>query len=337
MIRKEKQLYKSGRKNENAYHFSPFTKKQRFLIYLSAITLIFSIIVSVLSFFDIISWGDIKNFTGIVDGVDPVESDFAVYYLNVGQSDCTIVECNDEVLMIDCGTYNQRNIIRRSLMSLNIDTIDYMLITHQHDDHFGAAATIIDNWDVENFIMPRLYQENNVSTIHYDHLLETLDKTNIKTIPVQECGNFKLGGAEVQILSPTAHSSNLNNMSVVLKITYGETVFLFQGDSEQQIEKQLLRSGVDLNADILKVGHHGSNTSTTDDFLDAVTPQCVIISAGPDNSYKHPHGKVLKRLEERNITPYITSYNGHITVSSDGNEITVSTEYANGHFYYSYS
>lgn len=326
MTKNEKAIYKSGRKNENGYPRFQLTKKQKKLLAYAVVITIIGVIVYILDFTRVSSISEIKNVFGAIDGVKPVDSDFAVYYLDVGQSDCTIVICDDEVLMIDCGTYNQLNTIRQSIHSLEIDKIDYMLITHQHDDHMGSATDLLNDLKVENFIMPKLAQSNNVTSKTYNVLINSLDSKNINKIIAQDCKSFMLGEALVEILSPVTQSNNLNNMSVVLKITYGNTEFLFQGDAESKIENDLLRSDYDIDVDVLKVGHHGSKTSSTDKYLDATSPQIAIISSGYGNNYGHPNGTILERFEQEGITAFSTFLNGDITVSSDGKIITVYTQ-----------
>lgn len=326
MTKNEKAIYKSGRKNENGYPRFQLTKKQKKLLAYAVVITIIGVIVYILDFTGVSSISEIKNVFGAIDGVKPVGSDFAVYYLDVGQSDCTIVICDDKVLMIDCGTYNQLNTIRQSIHSLEIDKIDYMLITHQHDDHMGSAVNLIEDLTVKNFIMPRLMQSNNVESKAYNVLINTFDSKKINKIPAQDCKSFMLGEALVEILAPTVQSNNLNNMSVVLKITYGDTEFLFQGDAESKIENDLLRSDYDIDVDVLKVGHHGSKTSSTDKYLDATSPQIAIISSGYGNNYGHPNGTILERFEQEGITAFSTFLNGDITVSSDGKIITVYTQ-----------
>lgn len=326
MTNKEKLIYKSGRKNDNGYPKFQFTKKQKkFLRYFALISIV-ALVVYALDFSGIASVSEIKNYLGVIDGVRPVDSDFAVYYLDVGQSDCTIVVCDDEVLMIDCGTYNQLNLIRQSIHTLEIDEIDYMIVTHQHDDHMGSATDLINDLPVKNFIMPKLTQSNNVMSKSYNVLINTLDNKKITKIPAQNCKSFMLGRALVEILSPSVQNNNLNNMSVVLKITFGNTEFLFQGDAESKIENDLLRSDYDIDVDVLKIGHHGSKTSSTDKYLEATSPDIAIISSGYDNNYGHPNGTVLNRLENDNIKAFSTFLDGDIAVTSDGETITVYTQ-----------
>ncbi len=324
MREKEKQIYKSGNENKNGYRFKRFSLKFRIVFYISVIALVVFSIVSILDKQDIITWNDIKNTTGAIEGIKPIDSSFAMYFLDVGQSDCTIIICDDKVMIIDCGTHNQVNTIKESLLSLNIKKIDYMLITHQHDDHMGGAAEIIKNWEIKNFIMPKILEENDVSGFTYENLLGTLFKDiDTNKIAAQDCKSFMLGSAKVEFLSPTKLDKNLNNMSVVVKITYGETSFLLQGDAESKIENMLVNSQLDIDVDVLKLGHHGSNTSSNDKFLKAVSPQVTIISSGYDNTYNHPNDNVLNRVDNIETDTFVTSLHGNITVTSDGSKIVV--------------
>lgn len=320
------ELYKSGEKNKYGYRKS--IKLFKFPIILSIIVsfLILCSVITVLDKTNVISWNKIQSYVGAVNSVSNHNSDFSVHYLNVGQSDCSIVVCDNKVLMIDTSLKANINEVREALISLNIDTIDYMIITHQHDDHMGGASTIINNFNVKNVIMPKLSKINMVTTYAYEELLTSIKDKKVNPIPATSGLEFFLGSSKVKILSPTVQDENLNNMSVVIKLTYGNNSFLFTGDAEKSVEKQLLNSGVDIKADVLKLGHHGSNTSSTDSFLNTVKPRYAVISCGSDNSYGHPSKDVIERLHKNNIPYYITNYHGNITFTSDGNNINVTTE-----------
>lgn len=323
----EQKLYKDGKRNPNGYRMHRFPLKTRIIFVLSAVFLIICCVMSLLEKYDIYSWNQLKTDTGIISGAETTDSDFSVYYLNVGQGDCSIIISGDSVMMIDTATPNRMNEIRSSLMTINIETIDYLVITHQHDDHMGCAAEIIESYNVKNIIMPKLSEINMVTTQAYEDLLTAVDEKNVNPIAATSGYTFSLGGSSVEIFSPSKQDKNLNNMSVVLKVTFGDTRFLFQGDAESKIENALLKSDFDLKADVLKVGHHGSNTSSTQKYLNAVSPEFAILSYGADNSYGHPHEEVLERLENSNISVYSTALNGIITVTSDGKNISVKTEH----------
>lgn len=331
MRRKEKQIYKSGRKNPDGYFFSQFTIfDNQFIRNIVIIVAVIIVFYEVLSLFGVISWNKLTSGIGIVDGLKKQDSNFAVYYLDVGQSDCTIITCDDEVMLIDSGTSNQGYNIRTSLFTLGIEEIDYMVITHQHDDHMGAAAELLSHYSVSNIMMPKIADVSSVNMLSYDNLLEAISENDVNPIPVSGGESFTLGSALVEVLSPIKQDDNLNNMSVVLKVTYGETSFLFLGDSEKEIEKQLLRSGESLSADVLKVGHHGSATSSHESFLEAVNPTYAVISCGDLNSFGHPHSDVINRLLDYDIVPYITSFNGNIIAASDGKNVKMYAEKETG-------
>lgn len=324
MTLKERKLYKSGKRNINGYRFNPFDyfnnrNRAKIVCAVLAVCLIFEFLCIV----GVTSWTELLDFIGIVDCVRKQDSDFAVYYLDAGQGDCTVVICDDEVMMIDTGTLNQSYNIRNSLYMLGVDNIDYLLITHQHDDHIGSASEIINHYSVSDILMPKLSDENNVDSLAYYDLFKSIAGKKINSKAVSCGDSFMLGSALVEIFAPMRQDKNINNMSVVLKITYGNTTFLFTGDSEKEVEKRLLREGIDISADVLSVGHHGSKTSSTDNFLSAVNPQYAVISCGKDNNFGHPSSDTLLKFEEMNILPYITSVNGDIVITSDGDNVTV--------------
>ncbi len=326
MLKKERNLYKSGENNRNAYKFHILTQKERRNALIIVLLCTFGLIVATLELFGITNWHKVSVFSGAVDGINVADADFAVYYLDVGQSDCSIVVCNDEVMVIDTGSYPQLADIQEALYALEVETIDYLVVTHQHDDHMSGAERLIEHYDVKNIIMPTLSNENAVKSETYYRLLRAITDNNVNPISAQGLDKFNLGGASIDILAPQKQYKELNNMSIVMKITYGETAFLFQGDAESQVEKDLLFSDFDLSADVLKLGHHGSKTASTEKYLDAVNPEVAIVSCGQGNSYGHPRVTVMEYLIERNIDYFITVDNGDIIVASDGKNIKVLTQ-----------
>jgi competence protein ComEC len=193
--------------------------------------------------------------------------------------------------------------------------LDYIIATHPHEDHIGNMSYIIDNFEVLNFYAPKV----NSNTKAFETMVESLVikdlkikvlKPNIKSIDLGE-------NTKVDVFSPISNEyENLNNFSSIIKISYGTTSFLFTGDSEELSEKEVLTQGYDLKSDVLKVGHHGSSSSTSKRFLDAVDPYIAVISVGKDNSYGHPSQEVLSRLKD--LTIYQTDLDGNILIKSDG-------------------
>lgn len=326
MLKREKKLYKSAENNRDGYKFHILTQKERRKAFIIALLCIFGFIVTILEIFGITNWDKVSVYTGAVDGIKVADTDFAVYYLDVGQSDCSIVVCDGEVMVIDTGSYPQLVEIQETLYALNVKSIDYLVVTHQHDDHMSCAERLMQIYNIENIIMPKLSEENAVNSETYTRLLRAIVDFGVNPIAAQHGETLKLGSATVNILAPLKQYKELNNMSVILKISYGETSFLFQGDAESQVENDLLFSDYDLTADVLKLGHHGSKTANTEKYIDAVNPQLAVISCGQGNSYGHPRVTVMEYLVELNIDFYITVDSGDITVSSDGKTITVLTE-----------
>ena len=327
MTLKEKILYIKGKRNPDGYGFNPldYTANRKRTVFI-CLVIVAGLILEILCLCGATSWQKIFSATNVVRSVKQQDSNFAVYYLDVGQSDCTIVICNDEVLMIDTGTINQLNTIKTNLYMLEIDTIDYMLITHPHEDHMGSASEIIKDYNVLNILMPSLTVENYVPSFTYNNLLNVISENNVNPETVSYGDSFMLGSAVVEIFAPINQDDNFNNLSVVAKITYGDTSFLFTGDAEEEVEKQILREKADVSADALKAGHHGSNTSSTDEFISAVNPRYVIFSSGSDNDYGHPTLNNIEKFEKMGVEQYVTSVDGHITVTSDGKKISVITE-----------
>lgn len=321
----KKPVYKTGKRNPNAYHDIRKIKERAKLAGI-IILILFCLLIALLSKLNIINLGGLLNRTDIIDTVNKTESAFAVYYLDVGQGDCSIITSGEQTMIIDASTYAQVDKIEAALKSLNIQTVDYFVITHQHDDHIGSAAWIVNNHNVKNVIMPKLSEENMVTTAAYEELLNAIAENDVKAIAAEPGLHFTLGEATVNIFAPIEQEKNLNNMSVVLKVIYGKTSFLFQGDAEKKIENALLRSDCDLSADIIKVGHHGSNTSSGDKYIKAVAPKAAVMSCGAGNDYKHPHIETLETLDKYGTDKYITYMSGDITAVSDGKTIKISTE-----------
>ena len=279
MNRKERKLYKSGKRNPDGYQFKPirFIKNKRVKVIL-CVLIIFSFSFSFLELFGITNWNKLFASFNVIHTIQEQDSNFAIYYLDVGQSDCTIIKCDEKVMMIDTGTSNQLFHIRTALYALDIDKIDYMVITHQHDDHMSGAIELIEHYNVTNILMPKLSDINAVDSLMYSNLIKSIADNNINPIAVSSGDSFDFGSSFFEILSPMIQDKELNNMSIVFKLSYYDTKFLFQGDAEQSIEKQILNWDYDISADVIKLGHHGSKTSSFGPYLDAVSPEYAIIS-----------------------------------------------------------
>lgn len=245
------------------------------------------------------------------------------HYLDVGQGDSIFIELpNDETMLIDSGeNYHGASIIKY-IEDCGHDKIDYLVGTHPHSDHIGSMAYIVRNFDIGSVYLPNA----STNTYTYEKLLEAVKKKKMK-IKNGKAGvnilNDEENSLNVNILAPSdTNVKNLNNTSIIIKIEYGDTSFLYTGDAETAELKTIT---ADVSADVLKVGHHGSDTSTPQAFIDAVNPKIAVISVGEDNEYGHPHAKTLKRLENKGCEIYRTDLQQTIVVSSDGQNIDVQT------------
>lgn len=243
----------------------------------------------------------------VVDGLE-------VFFVDVGQADSALITCGDETMLIDGGNVGDGQKIYSLLRERNIETLNYLVCTHAHEDHVGGLASALTACTAEVVFCP-------VTDYNSNAFRNFAERAGEITVP--EVGyTFSLGEATAQILACDPNAENTNNTSIVLKLTYGETSFLFTGDAETPVEQTILNSGYDPSAHVLKVGHHGSSSSTSYRFLNEVMPQYAIISVGEDNSYGHPHDEVLSRLRDADVTVYRTDSDGDIVCVSDGKKVT---------------
>ena len=238
-----------------------------------------------------------------------------VHFIDVGQGDSILIQVNNKNLLIDSGPNKSEDKLKKYLKKLNISKFDYIIATHPHEDHIGNMSYIINNFDVLNFYAPKV----DNSTKAFETMVESLIRKDLK-IKVLKANikSIDLGkNIVVDVFSPLSNSyEDLNNYSPIVKISYGNTSFLFTGDAEELSENEVLNAGFDLKCDVLKIGHHGSSSSTSENFLKASNPSIAVISVGEDNTYGHPTDTVLSRLKETKI--YRTDINGNIVITSDG-------------------
>ncbi len=251
----------------------------------------------------------------------------AVHVIDVDQGDSILVLTREKAVLIDAGERDQGQVVCDYLKANGVEKLDLVITTHPHSDHIGGMADVLNTFPTDEIVMPPLADDIVPTTAVFKRLLDAIEDNGITATPAQPGLSFDLGGASLQLLSPLGDYNDLNNCSIVSRLDCGEVSFLFMGDAEKEVEEDLIDEGMPLKADVLKCGHHGSNTSSSDDFLDAVSPRMAAISCGVDNDYGHPHKEVLQRLEERNITAYRTDLCGSIVFTTDGKEISVHTQY----------
>ena len=248
---------------------------------------------------------------------------FAVHFVDVGQGDGAIVVCDGKTLVIDGGTAeNGAKMVEYLQNTLHVSKVDFVIGTHPHADHIGGLPDVIRACKVKKLYSP----EDEFEAKPFETMKRAADDKKLKITVPQAGQSFSLGRAKVEFLAPLGIYDNVNDLSLVVRITYGQTAFLFTGDAERPSEYDMTDSGEDLSATVLKVGHHGSNTSTSYVFLRQVMPAYAIISCGKDNAYGHPHEEVLSRLAAEGAAVYRTDECGTIVCRSNGAKVTVRTE-----------
>ncbi len=253
-----------------------------------------------------------------------VTGNLDVHYIDVGQGDAILILTPEKKsVLIDAGVSENKEYLVEYIRAIGVTTLDYFMITHPHADHIGGAAAILDAFVVSDMLMTDLVHDTKM----FHNLLQKIDEEGCGfTVPeVKE--TITVGSAIFTCLGPVENygNSHLNDMSLVLRMDFGTTSFLFTGDAEEKSEKDMLEllSKSDFKVDVLKLGHHGSSTSTCAPFLEAVSPTFAIASCGKGNEYGHPHSETLLALAEKGITLLRTDEDGNIVFTSDGSKVTL--------------
>lgn len=257
------------------------------------------------------------NVNNIVSNTDRLK----IHYIDVRQADSELIQIGDQNILIDAG--NNDNMAYDYLKSLGITKLDYVIATHPHADHIGNMATIIKNFQVDNFYAPKA----STTTKTFENMVNALKNKNLKMTVPKVGDSLTIGDAKLTFLAPNSDKyEDVNNYSIVCKLKYGNTSFLFTGDAEDVSEGEILQKQLDIQADVLKVGHHGSHSSTTQEFLDKINPTYAIISCGKDNDYGHPHKETLDKLNKKGVKVFRTDLSGTIIATSDGSKISFNVD-----------
>ncbi|NFI05414.1 MBL fold metallo-hydrolase [Clostridium botulinum] len=244
-------------------------------------------------------------------------NDMKVHYIDVGQGDSELIQIGDKNVLIDAGCNDNKAL--NYLKSKGISKLDCVIATHPHEDHIGGMTSVINNFEVGEFYAPKVTH----TTRTFENMIKALQSKGLKITTKNVGDALTIGNATMQFLAPNSSMyQDLNNYSIVIRLKYGNTSYLFTGDAESLSEGEILAKQLDISADVLKLGHHGSHSSTSQAFLDKVNPQYAIVSCGKGNDYGHPHKETIDKLNAKNIEILRTDVSGTIVSTSNGNDIS---------------
>ena len=255
--------------------------------------------------------------------VESLSADVKVYFLDVGEADSILIDSNGKYMLIDAGNNADGANLVEYLKEKGVKKLDYVIGTHAHEDHIGGMDNVIREFKIGTFYMPKTI----VPTMTFEDITKALKEKNLKFTVPKAGTKFTLGKSDFEIISIDSNPDDLNSDSIVIKMTYKNISFLFTGDLPT--EKELTLLDKDLKADVLKVAHHGSRTSTSYKFLEKVDAKYAVISCGKLNDYNHPHNQLLKRLKKSDMKIYRTDLRGTIIFSTDGESLNIINENTN--------
>lgn len=261
---------------------------------------------------DVIETNEYGNVTG-----SNVEGSIEVHFIDVGQGDATLLICNGHSLLIDAGDNTKGTTVQLYLAKHNVTSLDAVIWTHPDADHIGGADVITTKYDIGTIYMPDIASD----TLTYEELMDAIAYRNYKIVNPVVDSSFDLGGAEVTFLGSTSSYGDDNNNSIICKVKFGNTSFLFTGDAEKEAESLLVEKYPNMSIDVYEVGHHGSKTSSSSEFVNLFRPTYSVISCGNDNTYGYPHDETLKSLSDIGCEIFRTDIQGNIVAISDGTDI----------------
>lgn len=240
-----------------------------------------------------------------------------VSFIDVGQGNCTLLRCGGKAILVDSGEVGAAQTVINYIKNLGIDELNCVLVTHPHTDHMGAMTKILYEFKIDDLIMPEIPEEIIPTNKTYEKFLTAVSDNAGNVIAAKPGETYSYGEMTLEIFAPLRDYDNLNDMSAVSRISYGDTSVMFTGDATTTVEKDLLKKNINYSATVLNVGHHGSKTSSSEAWLRAVNPKYAVICCGVNNDYGHPHSLITKRLEEFGIEYFETDLLGTIVFESD--------------------
>lgn len=268
------------------------------------------------------STASVSNVSNTTTAIKKAETsgNLNVYFINVGQADAILIMNNGHNMLVDAGNDEDGKKLVSYFKNLGIESFDYLVGTHPHEDHIGGMDDIIGNFDIKMYLMPDKLSTSKT----FENVLDALiEKKLIYIVPEQD-DILHLGDAVLEVIHVGTERDDANDSSIILKLIYGNNSFLLMGDASSNVEKEILNE--DIKSDVLKIGHHGSEYSSADEFINIVDPKYAVIEVGKNNIYNHPKQVTIDKLNKRNIKIYRTDMDGTIIFTSDGENINIRTE-----------
>lgn len=260
-------------------------------------------------------------------GFTPSVDQLSVHYIDVGQGDSIYITSGDEGMLIDCGESGDTDRVISYLDNMGVSKINYVVGTHPHSDHMGGMSKIVEHFEIGEMIIPHIDDSDTPTTKYFERFLNACAEKNLSLTEAELGRNITLGDAELKIIAPNSLDySNINNYSIGLIMHHGENSFIFTGDAEKLAEEEMIEKNLLEDIDVYKVGHHGSDTSSSMDFLNVIKPDYAVISCGEGNSYGHPNDITIENLSKFTDKIYRTDLMGTIVFTSDGKSLDVKTE-----------
>lgn len=289
----------------------------------SKITLIVLLIVAVvITLSD--AYEDYRSFEKAKQAISQTNGLFSAHFIDVGQGDSTLLATPDgKYMLIDCGPTDSSDYVVKYLDNIGVDKLEYLVISHPHEDHYGGAEAVLQNFEVENLIVHKEF----VCEYPYDMLINEFgdnpDNEDLEVFFAEAGDSYDFSDcAEFMIIAPEKpDKQNLNNASICLKVIFGSTAFLFTGDAEKSVEKEMIGSSYNLSADVFKAAHHGSSTSNIKTFIEQINPKFAVVSCEKENDYGHPHKETLDTFKNYGVTVLRTDEISDIIISSDGEDV----------------
>lgn len=255
-----------------------------------------------------------------------LEKNCYVHYIDVKQGSSILIMSNDMNVLIDGGEVSQGDKVLEYLKQHDVKKLDYVVATHPHSDHIGGLIKVMQNIETKNVIMPSLPKSLIPTTKVFEEFLNVIEQNKITVINSNVGDKYQLGKGHMYVLAPSFVYDNLNDMSIAIKFTYGDVSFLSTGDMEKNAEKDLLKTGYNLKADVFALSHHGSKYGNIDELLSKVNAKYYVAQCGLNNEYGHPHNEVLQRADKYGATVLRSDKNGDIVFISNGSDLYVQTQ-----------